>query len=317
MKVLVTDRYPTETLAPLASINAKVTRAKDLQPTAEELDGAEALLIRSRTKVGTKLLSKAKDLKVIITATSGFDHIDLKACQEKNIQVSYAPNANAQSAAEHTLFLMLGALKNISNIERTKAQGEWKDKLSAGNELHGKTVGIIGMGRVGRALANLLTPFKTKTIAYDPYVSGDMIREFHADKTDMTGLLKEADIITLHVPLTKETNNMIANNTLQEVSSDAIIINASRGPVVNEADLLQALDSNNLRGAALDVFIHEPLKEDSPIRTHQKVYWTPHIGAMTEEALTKASQEAVEKLVHFTQSNHLDDSLPGDLPWHK
>ena len=317
MKVLVTDRYPTENLGALKAIDAEVVRSESFQPTAEELKGAEALLIRSRTKVGDKLLSKAKDLKVIITATSGFDHIDLEACEKQNVKVAYTPNANAQSAAEHTLFLMLGALRKISSIEMAKKQRQWKDKIDTGNELYGKTVGIIGLGRVGKAVANLLTPFKTKTLAYDPYLDGDTIKDFHAETTNMTELLKAADIVTLHVPLTKETRNMIAMNTIDELSSDTIIVNCSRGPVVNEPDLLEALDNNDLRAAALDVFQFEPLKEDSPIRKHPKIYWTPHVGAMTDEALTKASQEAIQKLIHFVQTNELDDSLPGSAPWLK
>ena len=275
MKVLVTDRYPTEILNSLIAAGASYIRSETQQPTEEELKEVEALLIRSRTKVGDKLLSKANRLKVIVTATSGFDHIDLLACKEKNIQVAYTPNANAQSTAELTLFMILATLRNIPSIEMAKKQLKWKDQIQTGQELKGKTVGIIGLGRVGGTLAKLLSAFDTEILAYDPYLDGETIESRYAKKTNMTELLKASDIISLHVPLTPETRNMIAANTLEEVSSDSYLINCSRGSVVNEADLLTFLDNGDLSGAALDVFTFEPLKPDSPIRNTPKFIGAP------------------------------------------
>lgn len=321
MKVLVCDRYTTESLEQLrisgsdAGHPVEVRRSDDLQPKADDLNWAEALLIRSRTKIDTRLLEKSPKLKIIITSTSGFDHIDLKACANASVKVSYTPEANAQSAAELTLFLCLAGLRQIGNLEKTKAKGLWKDQLGPGSELTLKTVGLIGFGRVARAFTNLLTGFGSRIIAHDPYVDEEVMGEYSVEKTNLTGVLKESDILSLHVPLTSETKNLMSKNNFLEMNSYALFINTSRGQVVNEKDLFEVLSQNQIGGAALDVFQHEPLPKDWPLRELKNLYWTPHIGAMTEEALARASAAATEKLIGFIKNGKIDDALPNSLPW--
>ncbi len=321
MKILVTDRYPTEVCERLRlELGADVVRAASLQPTAEELAGAEILMIRSRTRVDAKLLGRATDLKFVVTATSGFDHVDLKACEERHVAVSYTPNANAQSAAELTLLLLLGVLRKLPAVMKSQRSAvesstRWKDALSAGHELQGKTVGIIGFGRVGRRFAHLLAGFSCRILAYDPYVDAETMRAANVEKCSLTEILRSSEVLSLHVPLTKETFKMMGGQNLSLLGSDSVLINASRGPVVNEQALVEALSTGQLAGAGLDVFENEPLSADSKLRVLENLLWTPHIGALTVEATANASGEAFEKVARFLHSGQVDDALPKSAPW--
>lgn len=316
MKILVLDRYPEEALSPLKKIpGAEIIQQQNPTPTTEHLSSVEAMLIRSRTLINIELLRKTPQLKVVVTATSGFNHIDVQECKRRDIKVFYTPEANAQSAAEMTILLMLNCLRRIPQVISVNQQNLWKDHLSAGEELSGKMIGLIGFGRVGKKVAKLAQAFEADVQFYDPYVDFETASQTGTQKTDLTQLLKTSDIVSLHVPLTPITKNLMHANNLAEMSSEAYLINASRGEVVSEIALIQALASGQLAGAGLDVFEREPLAAESKLRSLPNVFITPHIGALTEQALQKASFFAVNKLLDYLQTKNADDALPNGVPW--
>lgn len=315
MKVLILDRYTEKSIALLKSSGFLVSTFSGSKLPKDQLAETEALLIRSNTIVTEELIKKMSNLKVVVSATSGFDHIDWRACKNNNIAAFYTPEANAQSAAEHALLLTLGCLKNFSQVQKLNVQGLWKDQLSVGSELAHKKVGIIGFGRVGQAYAKLVKAFACDVQFYDPYKSDDVAKEMQVTKTDITELLKTSDIVSLHVPLTKNTKNLMHNNNLNEMNADAILINTSRGEVVCENSLINALSEGHIKAAGLDVFAHEPLSKDSKLRSMPNALISPHMGALTEEALHRASLLAAETLMAFQAGENLNQALPLGVDW--
>jgi D-3-phosphoglycerate dehydrogenase / 2-oxoglutarate reductase len=313
---LICDRYSPSSLSHLQQQAGLVVRTSPLvQPSAADLKETSILLIRSRTTVDRKLLAATPKLKLVVTATSGFDHIDLVACRDRGITVTYTPLANAQAAAELALLLTLSCLRRVGDIQRTQSLGLWKDQLRSGHELRKKTVGLIGFGHVGRAFATLLHGFSCEVLAYDPYVGTEVMSELKVRKVNLTEILKSANVLSLHVPLTQETRGLIGRSNLEEMSSEVILINTSRGPVINEKELVEALRHQAIAGAGLDVFQTEPLPLDSPLRTLPNVVWTPHVGALTDEALARASLEAAGKVRQFIETGSIDDALPNCLSY--
>lgn len=308
--VLITDRYTVDSLELLRSnLNGEIIQTENFPPR-ELLARATALLIRSRTKINKELLNAAPNLKVIITATSGFDHIDLNLTQEKNIRVMFTPEANQESAAEHTLLLMLGVLRRLNEAARLLRDGRWKDELKSGFELKGKTVGIIGLGRVGSRVAELLQAFGAHVIAYDPYQADEVFENLKIARYGISEVFAQAEILSLHIPLNAETRRFIRAETLEQTHDGLIFINTSRGRIVDESALISALESGQVLGAGLDVFENEPLARDSKLRKMPNVLLTPHIGAHTEEAYLKASTIAAQKLINFIKSGQISDNLP-------
>ncbi len=308
--VLVTDRFTIEALELLRAQSSLEVIQTENFPPRELLQNASALLIRSRTKINKELLDATPHLKVIITATSGFDHIDLKLAEEKNITVMFTPDANRESAAEHTLLLMLGVLRQLNESSRLLRDGRWKDELKSGFELKGKTVGIIGLGRVGSRVAELVQAFGAHAIAYDPYQDDEVFKKLNLSRFGLSEVFAQAEILTLHVPLNDETRRFIRAETLEQTHDGLIFINTSRGRVVDEGALIAALESGQIIGAGLDVFENEPLSRDSRLRKMSNVLLTPHIGAHTEEAYAKASLHAAQKLINFLNSGEISNNLP-------
>lgn len=313
MKILVCDAYAPEALAWLRATLETTDIQHCPQPHSEsaKIQDTDALLIRSGTKVNEKLLSRLPQLKVIVTATSGFDHIDLEACRKRQIAVISTPDANRDSAAELTLWLMLTAVRKLAHMPGVIASGRWREGLRRGHLLKGKTLGIFGLGRIGSRVCELARGFDLKVLAYDPYISDERFVQFGAEKTGMSELLRLSDIVSLHVPLTKDTHHIIAAPTIELMPSHGIVVNTSRGAVVDENTLIQALLEGHLAGAALDVFESEPLSPQSRLLSLPQVVCTPHIGAYTEEAFSIASRLAVERLVSFLKNGETDQ----DLTW--
>lgn len=307
--VLITDRFTPESIEHLRqNFNGEIIKTEHY-PQKNELNKATAMLIRSRTKIDKELLAQAPNLKVVITATSGFDHIDLELAKNKNIKIMYTPSANAVSAAELTLLHMLSALRKMTETQRVLRDGRWKDDISTGFELKNKSVGIIGLGRVGSHVAHLLQSFGALVYAYDPYQKDEVFQKLNLQRFGLSEVFAHADILTLHVPLTAETRRMVRAETLELMQDGVIIINTSRGKVIDESALVSALESGHVSQAALDVFEHEPLARDSRLRKLSNVMLTPHIGAYTEEAFHKASQIAVQKLLDFFKNGDLSDTI--------
>lgn len=307
MKTLVLESYATNSVARL--------QAEKGITLTQSLSEAEILMIRSRTTIDEHFLSQAPNLKFIVTATSGFDHIDWRLCQKRRITAAHCPNANAQSTAELTLALILATERQLISARKNVRENRWRDGLTRPAGLEGQDIGIIGLGRVGRKVAKLAQAFGMRVTAYDPYVEEDVFRAFDAERLSLIECLKANDYVSLHVPLTKETKHLLNMPTFGEMQGEAILINTCRGPVVDENALLTALDEGTLKAAAMDVIEREPPPKGHRVLTHPKLLLTPHIGAFTDSAWEKASQEAAQKVVKFVTGQPVEDTLPLDVPW--
>lgn len=309
MKVLITEPYSLKSKAMLQAAGLKYSE------NLADLHSAEILLIRSRTLIDTDLLKQAPQLKLVVSATSGFDHIDWRACQSRGIVVAQTPNANAQSTAELAMTLMLGTERHLLSLSKNVRAGSWRENLKRPHGLEGKNLGIIGLGRVGRKVARMASAFGMHLLAHDPYIDENDFAEFGCEQMGLIEVLTASDIVTLHVPLTKETKFLLNNPTFGEMQSHSYLINTCRGAVVNENDLLLALDTGSIAGAAMDVIEREPPPQGHRVLNHPKLLLTPHVGAFTETAWEKASMEAMEKVVRFGRGEHVGDTLPLTTPW--
>ncbi|NJM09948.1 MAG: 3-phosphoglycerate dehydrogenase [Bdellovibrionaceae bacterium] len=251
MKVLITEPYSLKSKAQLQAAGFEISESMDIKEGIREnieervnaLASAEVLLIRSKTEVNGALLEKAPKLKLVVSATSGFDHIDWRACQERGVTASHTPNANAQSTAELAMTLMLATERHLLQAHKNVRGSKWRDNLKRPHGLEGKNLGIIGLGRVGRKVARMAATFGMRLHAHDPYVDENVFAEAGCERMGLIEALTTSDIVTLHVPLTKETKFLLNNPTFNEMQHEAILINTCRGHVVNENDLLLALDT--------------------------------------------------------------------------
>ena len=283
--------------------------------SSDKLESANALIIRSKFEITQEVLDKTKNLEVIVTCTSGFEHIDLEATQKRNITVMFAPDANAQAAAEHTWALLLAATRHIPAASKELKTGIWNRDPHCGTELNNKTIGIVGLGRIGSLVAKFAHAFNMEVLAFDPYVDQATFANANAIRASYEEVLKQADILTFHVPATKETKNMFNRSHIEIVQPNLTLINTSRGQVLHEDDLVIALNENKIKFAALDVFSKEPLTKDSKLLKCKNVLLTPHLGAYTEEAFLKASLEGAKRVIEFFESNKTQNTLPLKNDW--
>ncbi len=271
---------------------------------------AQVAVIRSTTKIDEKFLLAHPKLQLIVTMTSGFDHIDVKLCQSKNILTAYTPDANAQAAAEHTLHLILATLKRANETQNSMRQGNWRSGLSRARELSGMSVGIIGLGRVGQKVAQFAKAFGAKVHAHDPYQADQVFQKLGIIRESLTEVLVQADLLTLHVPLTKETKHMMSFENLETLPAGCFLINTSRGKVIDEMALVSVLDSSHIQGVGLDVFENEPLGKDHRLRKFKNVFLSPHVGAFTEEAFERGGGDAVLEIQRFVATKNIQNPIP-------
>lgn len=317
-KILVTDRFAQDSFLYLQQQNGfELVRADHPQHLPlEHLVSAHALIIRSRTKIDEELLKKARQLQVIITCTSGFDHIDLDATTKWGITVMNTPTANIESAAQLTWGLVLSSANNLQQANKMVKAGDWKRDLITGIELSGRTYGIVGLGRIGSRVAEFAQCFGMNVIAFDPYAEDGNFERLKIPRVSYEEVLKTADILSFHVPKTLETEHMLNRSHFEYLHRGMILINTSRGSVINENDLCEALGKGWIRAVGLDVFEKEPLSRNSNLLSFPQVILTPHIGANTEDAFFKASQIAANKLVTFFMDGSTSDTLPPRAPWY-
>jgi D-3-phosphoglycerate dehydrogenase len=256
----------------------------------------DALIVRGRTKVTAEVFAAASKLKVVGRAGVGVDNIDLKAAKAKNVIVVNAPQSTSIAVAEHAFALLLSLARQIPLADSGLRRGEWLKKKLNGFELFGKTLGVIGMGRIGAHVVARATSFGMTCVGYDPLISADEITKRGAQPEELDTLLHRADILTLHVPLTPETRGLINAERIAKMKRGAIIVCTARGNVIDESALLAALDSGQIAGAALDVFAVEPVV-DSPLVKHPKTVCTPHIAAQTGEAQERAARDISEEIL--------------------
>jgi D-3-phosphoglycerate dehydrogenase len=301
MKILVADPIAEEGLQSLRS-HAQVDIKTKLEP--EQLKAIigdyDALIVRSQTKVRTEVIESGKKLKVIGRAGVGTDNIDVDAATKKGIVVVNAPTGNTVAAAEHTIALMLALARNVPQANSRLKSGKWQREEMIGSELRNKTLGIIGLGNVGSEVAKRAQAFEMHVVAHDPFVSKDYARNLEVDLVPMDQLLKEADFITLHVPLTAATKNLIGPKELSKLKPTARIINCARGGLIDEEAIVKAIKTGKIAGAAFDVFDKEPVT-DSPLFKEDKIIVTPHLGASTVEAQTGVAKDVAAEVLAVLQ----------------
>ena len=275
---------------------------------------ADALVVRSETKVTQKVLEAALQLKVVGRAGVGVDNVNVDAATARGVVVMNTPGGNTITTAELTFF-MLGALaRKIPAAHGSMAAGKWDRKAFQGTEVFGKTLGVLGVGRIGGEVAKRAVAFGMRVLAYDPFLTEARARQLGVELVqDLDGIYRESDFITVHMPVTKDTREMLNAAAFMKMKPGVRIVNCARGEIINEADLVIALESGRVAGAALDVFSAEPLAADHRLRTLPNVILTPHLGASTEEAQEKCGLEVAEIITSFLLTGEVRNAvnLPG------
>lgn len=278
---------------------------KNSQDTIQSLlPKASALVIRSATTITPEFLEAAPNLKLVIRAGEGTDNIDKAACAAKGVKVANTPGANNNSAAEHAIALMMTVLRKTAAADATMKRGGWDKSKYTGNELANKKVGIVGFGRIGQIVAKRLMGFEPEVLFFDPFIEKSDL-PYAKKAKDLNEIFSTCDIISLHTPLMDKTKGMVNAELLNLMPAHSIIVNASRGGIVDEDALLDTLKNNKILGAGFDVFATEPLEESSPLRSLENLVLTPHLGASTEEAQLRVGQMAVSQLQEFFLNNNL------------
>jgi len=286
-RILVTEEIAEGGLERLRAAGHDVDVQLDLDSLLVHIRGAEALIIRSATQVTAEVLDHADSLMVIGRAGIGLDNVDVEAATRRGVMVVNAPQSNIISAAEHTMALLLAQARNVPQAHAALTAGRWERSRWEGVELADKTLAVIGLGRIGKLVADRARAFGMHVVAYDPFVSADKARQMAVELLSLDQAVAEADFLTIHLPKTKETTGLISRDLLLKAKPTMRLINVARGGIVNEAELAEALREGVIAGAALDVFATEPTI-DSPLFGMEQVVVTPHLGASTREAQDKA-----------------------------
>ncbi len=298
MKVLVADAINEKGIENLKEV-ADVT--VDTSITPEELVNTineyHAIIVRSRTKVTREVIEQADNLKIIARAGVGVDNIDLDAATEKGIMVVNSPESTSITVAEHTMGLLLSMARKLTIADKSVKEGKWEKKKFMGVELRNKTLGVIGMGRIGSQVVNRCKAFEMDAVAYDPYLPEEVAKQMGVELTDLETVLKKADFITIHVPLTPETKHLISTKEFELMKDTAFITNCARGGIIDEDALYDALKNDKIGGAALDVYESEPPAEDSKLFELDNIVLTPHIAASTKEAQRDAAIIVADEII--------------------
>ncbi|MEI6652123.1 MAG: phosphoglycerate dehydrogenase [Chlorobiaceae bacterium] len=311
MKVLITDGVDLQCGQILAQNGFEVTEKPKIskEELKEIIGGFEALIVRSATKATAEILECGTNLELIGRAGAGVDNIDIEAATRKGIIVMNTPGGNTVSAAEHACAMMLSAARRIPQATADLKQGNWNKKKFTGVELEGKTLSIIGLGKIGREVASRMQAFGMKTIAYDPMIPDEYAAQLNIELLPLHENFIRADFITLHSSLNESTRNLIAKDTLDLMKQGVIIVNCARGGIINEADLAEAITSGKVAAVALDVFEIEPVNPDNPLLKLEQVIATPHIAASTKEAQEKVAVQIAEQIVAWKQTGKLEGAV--------
>ena len=300
MKIFVLDDVSPKGVELLKSQGFEV----DVTPNLSEeefikvIPPYDAFIMRSLTKVTAAGMDAGKKLKALGRAGAGVDHIDIKAATERGIVVCNTPDSNTMAATEHTCAMLLATTRHIPQAHNSLMSGEWNRKKYTGVQLQNKTLGIIGVGRIGSRVAKRMQAFEMRTIGYDPYISKERARQLGVELVDLDTLLKESDFITLHTPLTQETRGMIGPNEFAKMKEGVRVVNVARGPVLDVEALAENIKSGHVADAAVDVFPNEPVTLDNnPFLGLDRIIITPHMGANTEEAQLAVSIDAAQGVI--------------------
>jgi len=304
LKVLITDGLSKEGLEILKSsgkIEVDVKKGIKKEELFKIIKDYDGLIVRSATKATQELLDATDGkLKVIGRAGIGVDNIDIPYATKKGIVVMNTPEANAITTAEHAIAIMFALARKIPQAHKSLSSGKWERDKFKGKEVYGKTFGVIGLGNIGKLVAERALGLKMKVIAYDPFITAEAASKLGVELVELDNLIENAEIITIHTPLTPETKDLINKDTFPKMKEGVIIINCARGGIVNEADLVVALKEGKIGGAALDVYVNEPPASDHELFSiDDNVVFTPHLGASTQEAQEKVGIAMAEQIVDF------------------
>ncbi|MDQ3753772.1 MAG: phosphoglycerate dehydrogenase, partial [Acidobacteriota bacterium] len=298
IKILVSDDVSESGLEPLRAAGFAVEKRTGLKPEEfrEILPEYDGLIVRSETKVSAPVLDAAVRLRAIGRAGVGVDNIDVAAATARGIIVMNAPDGNTMTTAEHTLAMLLALARRVPQANASLRGGKWERKKFVGVELRGKTLGIVGLGRIGRVVASRARGFEMKVLAFDPFVSPEGARDSEIELVTLAEVCERADFLTVHTPLTAETRGIIGGQELARMKPEARIINCARGGLIDERALYSAIKEGRVAGAALDVFEQEPPPADHPLLNLDEVITTPHLGASTKEAQEGVAVTVAEQM---------------------
>ncbi len=298
MKVLITDPIADAGIERLREAGHEVATDYDAAGTAllDAVSDADALIVRSGTEVTEELFAAAPNLQIVGRAGIGVDNIDIDAATEHGVIVANAPEGNVRAAAEHTVGMTFATARSIPQAHGRMVEGAWAKGAFLGTELNGKTLGIVGLGRVGQEAAKRLGALGMELVAYDPYISEERAEQLGAELVELEECIDRAEFLTVHVPLTDETEGLIGEEELAQLE-DGYVINVARGGVVDESALADAVEDGVVAGAALDVFTDEPLPEGSRLREVEDIVLTPHLGASTAEAQEHVAVATAEQVL--------------------
>ncbi|MEW5960719.1 MAG: phosphoglycerate dehydrogenase, partial [Chloroflexota bacterium] len=299
-RILITDDLSPQGLAHLESssdVEFNIVKGLTSETLAQRIPGYDGLIVRSSVKVTKEVLEAADTLKVVGRAGVGVDNIDVNAASMGGIIVMNTPGANTVATAEHTLALLLALCRHVPRAYNSLKAGQWDRKKFTGIELYRKTLGIIGMGRIGARVAIRCRAFGMEVITYDPYLSDEVAEDLKVERVDLPDLFSRSDIISIHAALTDDTRHIINTKTIAHMKEGVRIINAARGALIDEAALIEGLQTGKIAGAALDVFAQEPLPPDSPLLKFDNVIVTPHLAASTEEAQRDVGTQIVDQML--------------------
>ena len=297
-KVLVSDpidQKGIDILSQVAQVDVRTgLPADELKSIVGEYD---ALMIRSGTQVTADIIEAAPRLKIIGRAGVGVDNVDVPMATKNGVLVVNSPEGNTIAAAEHALAMMLALSRHIPAAHSSTASGGWNRKAYVGNELYKKTLGVVGLGKIGSHVARVAQAMGMEVLAYDPFISSERAQQLRVRLRPLDALFKEADYISLHLPRTPDTENLVNAELIATMKPNARLVNCARGGIINEADLAAALNNGVIAGAALDVYANEPLEADSPLRGDcERLILTPHLGASTEEAQANVAIDVAEQI---------------------
>ena len=283
------------------NVNYDKTMFESEEKIKKEISNCEAIIVRNKTQLQKSILDNALNLKFVGRLGVGLDNIDKEYCEKKNIHVQTATGMNADSVAEYVIGSSLYLIKNIILFDNNTKKGLWPRSTFTSNELKDKIFGLIGFGAIGKKVCKLAQNFGAKVISYDPYINSNLENEFNLKFTTFDEVIKNSNIISIHVPLNKETKNLINSNVFNKMSKKPILINTSRGSIVNEKDLIDTYKNKNISGFALDVFGKEPVEDNfyKQIDDTFNCILTPHISGVTQESNKKISEFIVNKLITF------------------
>jgi len=311
-RVLVSDALSGQGLAALRSAKGFEV---DYQPGLDEaalanaIKGAAGLVIRSGSQVTARVIEAADTLKVIGRAGIGVDNIDVDAASRRGIAVMNTPTGNAVTTAEHAISLMMSLARWIPLATASMKAGKWEKKKFQGRELAGKTLGIVGLGTIGRIVADRAKGLHMRVMGFDPVLSADRAAQLGVELVELEQLWAQADVITVHTPLTPQTKGLVDDETVAKLRDGVLLVNCARGGIYDEAAVLRGLDSGKIGGAAFDVYPQEPPPADAPIIAHERVVCTPHLGASTKEAQERVAVQIAEQVVAFLTRGEVSNAL--------